>query len=87
MCVPHVVGRARLLRTAMVFLYCACASFSSSGLLAGLTTWLWGATHPVAWGLGGVGVACIVLASIELVRESLVSLRVIEDHGKGLRSE
>jgi hypothetical protein len=84
MCVEHVLRRARLLRSAMVLLYCACAFFSASGLIGGATTWLAGTAHPLAWGLGGAGVACVVLASIELVRESIVSLRVVEDHGKDI---
>jgi hypothetical protein len=87
MCVPHVLRRARLLRTAMVLLYCACASFSASGLAAGVTVWLSGAAHPAAWALGGAGVLCVVLASVELVRESIVSMGIIEDHGQGLRGD
>ena len=86
-CVPHVLRRARLLRTALVFLYCACATFSASGLVAGLTMWLAGEAHLMAWALGGLGVAFLVVASVELVRESMVSLHVIEDHAKSLGSE
>ena len=86
-CVPHVLRRARLLRTAMVLLYAACAFFSASGLAAGVTAWLWGASHPVAWVLGGAGVGSIVLASVELVREALVCMRIVEDHASQLERE
>lgn len=85
-CACHVVRRARLFRTALVSLYLAASAMAVSARIAAGTAW-WGADVAwPAWSLLGIGVACILIATSTLARESLLSLRLIENHAGELVS-
>ena len=72
--------RARLFRDALASLYVSVGLFSLGSLLGGVVN-LW---RPQSlWFVGGliiVGIGCVVFASVQLVRESLLSLNVINEH-------
>lgn len=76
----NLLQRSRLFRDALVSLYASVALFSLGSLLGGVVN-LW---RPESlWFVGGltiVGIGCVVFASVQLVRESLVCLQVIQDH-------
>lgn len=72
--------RSRLFRDALASLYISVGLFSLGSLLGGVVN-LW---RPESlWFVGAViiaGIGCVVFASMQLVRESFLSLRVIEEH-------
>ncbi|QDV51367.1 DUF2721 domain-containing protein [Gimesia fumaroli] len=72
--------RSRLFRDALASLYVSVGLFSLGSLLGGVVN-LW---RPQSlWFVGGltiVGIACVVFASLQLFRESLLSLNVIDEH-------
>jgi len=85
-CALHCLSRARLLRTAMVSLYGSAALLAASGLLGAVTHWWVGASHGSAW-IVGVGAFVLILwALIILLRESSVSLAVVESHAREIAS-
>lgn len=65
--------RARLFRSALLALYGACSLLALSGLAGGL-----GMPAQLSSSLLGVGVLCLVLATLLLMRETTVSLDVIK---------
>lgn len=76
----HELDRARRFRNALVSLYTSVALFSLGSLLGGLThRWPLISTANVAV-LTVAGVACVVYASLELIRESRRSLYIIHTH-------
>lgn len=79
-CAGHVLTRARLLRTALVALYAAASSIAASALVAALVIWRGGEAPWPAWALLTLGVACVLVATATLTRESVASLRIMEDH-------
>ncbi len=85
-CALHCLDRARLLRTAMVSLYGAAALLAASGLLGALTHWWLGVSHWTTWVVGVAAFILILWASIILVRESSVSLSVVESHAREIAS-
>ena len=80
----HLLKRSALFRNALVALYASVSLFALGSLLGGVVN-LW---RPESlWVVGGLtilGIGCIVYASIELVRESLLCLEVIRDHSQQL---
>ena len=85
-CAAHTLSRARILRTALVSLYASAALLTASSLVAALAVWRGGAVPFFAWGMLVLGVACILLATAMLTRESAVSLRIVEAHAREIES-
>ena len=78
----HLYKRSRFFRNALVGLYISVMLFSLGGLLGGLMgIWDSNAFWIVA-AFTGAGILCLLYASWELVRESILSLEVIEEHLK-----
>lgn len=81
----HLLTRCAYFRNALVSLYCSVGIFALGSLLGGVVN-LW---RPESlWVVGGLtilGIAGIVYASFELVRESLLCLRVIRDHSEQIQ--
>jgi hypothetical protein len=80
-----LVARARLYRDALASLYASVGLFALGSLLGGVVN-LW---RPEAlWVVGGLtiaGIAAIVFSAIQLLRESLVSLQVVEEQSKAVQ--
>ena len=85
-CVAHVLCRARILRLAMVALYSAAALLAAGGLVGALSQWWFSAVHWFSWVLTVAAVASVVVSAVALVRESWVSLSVIESHAREIES-
>jgi hypothetical protein len=76
----NLLRRSRLFRDALVSLYASVALFSLGSLLGGVVN-LW---RPESlWFVGGltiIGIGCVVFASVQLIRESLLCLQIIQEH-------
>jgi len=82
----HLAQRARFFRDALVAMYVSVGLLSLGSLLGGVVN-LWRPNS--LWIVGGLiilGISCLVFASIQLVRESLLCLRVISDHSDRIES-
>ena len=80
-----LIQRGRLFRNALVCLYAACAVFGMGALLGGLAEQTVSMAEFVAFPLTMVGALMLVTASVLLVREASLSLRVLEYHEQELR--
>ena len=72
--------RARLFRNALVSLYAAVACASTSALAGSLLNFLGAGGEKFAAIGSALAIACVVYASAELIRESVLSLRVVAIH-------
>ena len=87
----HLLQRSTLFRNAMVSLYISVGLFALAGLIGGLMSITTTNQFYVVWSVGlltGLGIISLIFASIELIRESTLSLDVIREHyseleGKG----
>ena len=79
-CAIHVAQRARIFRNAMFSLYASACALGSAGLVGALTYWLFDRAHWAALGLTMIGVASLVIAAALLMRESALSLKIVESH-------
>ena len=76
----NLLQRSRLFRDALASLYVSVGLFSLGSLLGGVVN-LWRPSS--LWFVGGLiifGIGCVVYASFQLVRESLLCLKVIQEH-------
>lgn len=76
----HLLWRATRFRNALVCLYSSAALFAVASFVGGLVQW-W--MVPSLWITGGLtllGIFFVAYAALELVRESVISLRVLADH-------
>ena len=85
-CIHHLLKRAKLFRNALIFLYVSAACLALASLSGGIfhlasKSPLW----PVML-MTGVAVLVLLLAVIELIRESCLSLEIIEKHANELTS-
>ena len=81
--VGTLLARARLFRDSLVALYSAAALLSSATLLGALLTNVSGSSSQLAVdGLTTGAIVCVVVACIQLVRESMRSLHVIYEHAQ-----
>jgi len=76
----HLLRRARLFRNALVSLYLAVVLFALAGVIGCLLVTQPGVSMRVTTALTAGGIGGVILAAVELVRESLLSLAVIEEH-------
>ena len=83
----NLVKRSRLFRDALASLYFSVASFSMGSLTGAFVHIFWPTTLWLVGGFTIVGISCIVFAALQLVRESLICLDVIQEHNEALREE
>lgn len=76
----HLLRRARFFRNALVSLYQSVFLFALASLLGAIVDFMGGAADVVVFSVAVVGVAFMGFASAEMIRESLLSLQVIESH-------
>ena len=76
----HLMRRSSLFRNALVSLYLSVGLFGMGSLLGGVVN-LW---RPQSlWVVGGLtiaGIACVVYAASQLIRESLLCLQIMREH-------
>ena len=79
--------RCRLFRNALVSLYSSVTVFSFAGLLGGVMhlTQMTGVWWSIM--LSSLGIIFLLFGAIELIRESILSLDVIEEHIRRLDTE
>lgn len=82
----HLLRRSVLFRNALVSLYTGVGFFSVGSLLGGFVNYWRPGSLWVVGGLTMVGIGCVVYASVQLIRESLLCLQVIMDHTEQLES-
>ncbi len=77
----HLMTRSRLFRDALVALYLCVAMFSLASLLGMLEALLQGMSSAwVVLGVTAVGILCLTFSAFQLIRESTLSLEIIEEH-------
>ncbi|MDX1428910.1 MAG: DUF2721 domain-containing protein [Rhodothermales bacterium] len=72
--------RGRLFRNALVSLYCCVALFSLASLLGVVAEELGAGSEWIVLTLLLLGILCLSVAAMLLIRESLLSFRIIESH-------
>jgi len=81
MTIHHLLSRARLFRYSLTSLYASSAFFAVGGIAGAVLAILWpGLAHAVVLGAAAAGTICLLIASVLLVRESTLSLVIIESH-------
>lgn len=82
----HLLRRCALFRDSLVALYASVGLFAFGSLLGGVVN-LW---RPESlWIVGSstmVGIGCVVYASVQLVREALICLKILVDHNNALQN-
>ncbi len=76
----HLQQRATLFRNALVSMYVSVAAFVLGSILGALIELMVGRSDLVVIVFACIGILCIIYAAIVLIRESILSLRVIEHH-------
>jgi pyruvate/2-oxoglutarate dehydrogenase complex dihydrolipoamide dehydrogenase (E3) component len=85
-CAEHVASRTKILQIAMASLYTATMLLSGAGLLGALADWRFAFIGKFAWLFTALAVLFVFLASVALIRESFISLRVISEHAKQVKT-
>lgn len=76
----YLLTRARFFRNALVSLYLCVLTFALASLLGAIVDFMNGSGEAAVFFFAFIGILCLGFASVELVRESLLSLQVIESH-------
>ena len=77
----ELLCRSILFRNALVSLYVSVAFLASGGLLGAITSYFFmDVSLYVIISLTGAGIACLILASFFLIKESIHSLDIIREH-------
>ena len=85
-CAEHALVRAKILQIAMTSLYGATMLLSGAGLIGALADWRFEWMGKYAWLLTAIAVLFVFVASLALIRESIICLRIISDHAKEVKT-
>lgn len=83
----HLLTRAVRFRNALVSLYCAVFVFISASLIGAVLDFAGQPPDAVVIALETVGIGAVGFASLELIRESRLSLDVIRSHIAQIKAE
>lgn len=83
----HLLQRAAYFRNALVILYLSVSIFAAAGLLGGITSGWDEVSAILTIGLTIIGILCITSASIILIVESRLSLKIVQMHAEELDDE
>ena len=83
----HLLQRAAYFRNALVLLYLSVSIFAAAGLLGGITSGWDEVSAILTIGLTIIGILCITSASIILIVESRLSLKIVQMHAEELDDE
>lgn len=86
----HLLTRALMFRNALVSLYFSVALFLLASLFGGLTSVFRGwesVSNTIVLVILGFGILFLVFASIELVRESILSVDIIRQHHEEIETK
>jgi len=79
--IKHLLIRAKLFRNALVSLYSSAAFLALAGLVGCLSLiWKEFSLESSVLFLIGLGILALLLATVELIRESILSLEIIRSH-------
>lgn len=76
----HLGTRARWFRNALVALYVSACMFAIGSILGAIADVVLGESEIIVIIFAGSGICCLLYAAIHLVRESFLSLEVLEVH-------
>jgi hypothetical protein len=80
----HLLKRSIMLRHSLTLLYMSVGFFSLGGLLGGVTS-IWGQlSYRVTIALTCCGIFSLLVASFQLIRESMLSLEILRNHVRQL---
>ncbi len=79
--------RSTLFRNALVSLYLSVGLLSLAGLLGGLMDLWKSAAIIIVWVLTCLAILCLLFAAVELIRESRLSLDIIQAHSAYIETE
>ena len=83
----NLVRRSELFRNSLASLYVSVGLFALGSLVGAFVDFFWPTS---VWFVGGftiAGIACLVFASVQLVRESVICLEVIKDHSESIKDQ
>ena len=82
-----LVKRSRLFRDALACLYVAVGMFSLGSLVGAFVNFFWPTSVWVVGSFTILGIGCVVFATMQLFRESLICLDVIREHSQAITHE
>jgi hypothetical protein len=74
--------RSVIFKNALVSLYLSITFLALAGLIGGIAVIWMGNIFYIVVGLSCLGILCLVFASLQLIRESMLTLEVIKQHCK-----
>lgn len=80
----ELLQRAKMFRNALIFLYSAVVLFALGGLSGGLTSFWPSLSRQILLLMTVPGILCLLLASLFLLKESTIMLKVIRSHVREL---
>jgi len=83
--IDELIRRAGLFRNALVSLYLSAGLLALGSLAGGLAGFWMASLNWIVQAITCVGVFCIIFGAFELVRESFLSLHVLNEHAKELK--
>ncbi|MFQ5399543.1 MAG: DUF2721 domain-containing protein [Anaerolineae bacterium] len=81
----HLLARSILFRNALFGLYISVGFFSIASLIGGVASMFARDFDLIVVALTFVGILGLVFASVELIQESVTSLRIIREHAEQVR--
>lgn len=84
--IEHLLLRARLFRDALVLLYVSAASLALASLSGGFVHLVGKTPFWSVMFLTGIAVLALLIATAQLIRESLLSLKIIQTHADEFRA-
>ena len=79
--------RSVIFNNALISLYLSITFLALAGLIGGLAVIWMGNIFYVVVGLSCLGILCLVFASLQLIRESMLTLEVIKQHCSQIEKE
>ncbi|MCP4360810.1 MAG: DUF2721 domain-containing protein [Chloroflexi bacterium] len=76
----HLLSRSILFRNALVSLYLSVGLFAVASLIGGVASMVASSADWIVILLSFLGILCLVFASVELIRESTSSLKIVRQH-------
>lgn len=78
--IKHLATRAQWFRNALVALYISVCAFALGSILGAIADLLWGKPEIITVSFASVGIISLLFAAVQLVRESFLSLEVLQVH-------
>jgi len=79
--------RSVIFNNALISLYLSVTFLSLAGLIGGIAVIWMGNMFYIVVGLSSLGILCLVFSSLQLIRESMLTLEVIKRHCRQIEKE